>query len=215
MPSRSDIESSFAKYIPAEFAGYVADLFFSQKVRFKVTKSRKTKLGDYRSPHKEGIPHAITVNHDLNPYAFLITTLHEFAHLYTFVKHGHRVKPHGDEWKAEFRALLAPLLRHEAIPADIRAVLNKSYFNLKASSCTDAALLRVLKKYDHKTSPHHVHVEDLPLNTVFKLGERTFERGIKRRTRYLCKELPSGKMYLINGLAEVEPLTRMENNESK
>jgi SprT protein len=215
MPSRSDIESSFAKYVPAEFAGYVADLFFSQKIRFKVSRSRKTKLGDYRSPHRDGVPHAITVNHDLNPYSFLITTLHEFAHMNTFIKYGNRVKPHGDEWKAEFRALLAPLLRHEAIPQDIRAVLNKSYFNLKASSCTDAALLRVLKKYDNKSQQNLVHVEDLPLNAAFKLSDRTFERGIKRRTRYLCKEVPSGKMYLVNGLAEVEPLNRTENNEPK
>lgn len=215
MPSRADIESSFSKYVPAEFAGYVAGLFFSQKIRFKVTRGRKTKLGDYRSPREEKGMHIITVNHDLNPYAFLITTLHEFAHMNTYVKHRNRVKPHGDEWKVEFRALLAPLLRHDAIPQDIRAVLNKSYFNLKASSCTDTALLRVLKKYDNKTHHNLAHVEDLPLNEAFKLNERVFERGLKRRTRYLCKELPSGKLYLIHGLAEVEPLDNKDNNESK
>ena len=51
------------------------------------------------------------MNGDLNPYSFLITTLHEFAHLHTFQQHGNRVNPHGDEWKTNFRKLLIDMIK--------------------------------------------------------------------------------------------------------
>jgi len=77
--------------------------------RFKVTRSRNSKLGDYRAPFK-GSSHQITVNHDLNPYSFLITTVHEFAHLKTYQEHKNKVKPHGNEWKENFKMLMEPFL---------------------------------------------------------------------------------------------------------
>ena len=61
----------------------------------KVKKSRSSKYGDYRPPLK-GSNHLITINYDMNKYAFLITLVHEIAHLTNWNKHKDKVKPHGD-----------------------------------------------------------------------------------------------------------------------
>lgn len=201
MDKRDKIRLSFAKYVPTSFVDYVVDLLFTEKVHFKITKPRKTKQGDYRPPFG-GKKHRITVNGDLNTYAFLITTLHEFAHMYTYIKYGNNVKTHGKEWKHEFKKLLAPLLTSEEIPEDLKHVLKKSVVNLKASSCTDSDLYRVLKRYDE--NGQQLLLENLKNNDTFQLGERIFKRGVLRRTRFLCKELTTGKLFLISRLAEVK-----------
>ena len=71
-----------SKYLPANFIEIVVELLVKHPVKFRVAKPRKTKLGDFRA-NRDGL-HQITVNGDLNPYSFLITTIHEFAHLVTF-----------------------------------------------------------------------------------------------------------------------------------
>jgi predicted SprT family Zn-dependent metalloprotease len=68
------------------------------KVHLTITRGRKTVLGDYR--HSTGHQnHRISVNGNLNKYAFLITLIHELAHLLTFIQFGNRVAAHGKEWK--------------------------------------------------------------------------------------------------------------------
>lgn len=202
MKKREQISKSFGKYIPLPFVGYVVDLFFQEKVHFKVSKPRRTKSGDFRPAHN-GKPHRISVNADLNPYAFLITTLHEFAHLHTYLEHGNKVSAHGVEWKQAFKKLLAPLLSDEELPDDIRQALIRSSHKLTAASCTDAHLYRVLKRYDDRNEGAWL-LEDLSNNAQFELGGKLYERGILRRTRYLCKDVHSGRQYLINRLAEVQ-----------
>ena len=39
--------------------------------------------------------HRISVNGNLNKYSFLITLIHELAHLLTFTQYKNRVDPHG------------------------------------------------------------------------------------------------------------------------
>lgn len=206
MQKKEAIKSTLKKYLPPGFESMVADLILAEPLHFKITKPRKTKLGDYRPPVK-GKPHQITINNNLNPYAFLITTLHEFAHLHTYIKHGNKVAPHGIEWKSEFKKLLTPLQSSNEIPSDLKQVLNKSAFAIRASSGTDLSLSRVLKRYD-KQRNNITLLEELKNNAPFKLGSQLFERGILKRKRYLCKEITTGKMYLINRLAEVEPLNK-------
>lgn len=207
---RKDIAKALEKYLPEGFVPYVLDLMFSEYLSFKVTKPRKTKSGDYKAPRK-GEPHRITVNGNLNPYAFLITTIHEFAHMKTYIKFGNNVKAHGKEWKNEFKQLLLPILDQQLLPKDIETALVLSLNNLKASSCTDIRLSRALKQYDLNQSDV-VLLEDLHNNAYFRLGRKTFQRGILRRKRYLCKEIRTGKQYTISRLAEVEPL---KNNDEE
>jgi hypothetical protein len=112
------------------------------------------------------------------------------------------VAPHGAEWKNAFRALLEPVLLSKNLPQDIEKVLWKSFTNTKASSCTDLSLSRVLKKYDESTD--QISLEEIPISSQFSLNGRAFEKGLLRRSRYLCKELKSGKQYLIHALANVQ-----------
>lgn len=203
MANKEQIRQSFRKYIPDEFCDYVIRLLFSEKVHFKVSKPRKTKLGDYRHPIGEKGVHRITVNGDLNKFAFLITTLHEFAHMRTYLKFGNQVKPHGEEWKREFSFLLNPLLSSDSIPESLKSVLSRSVNNIKASSCSDIHLLRELKKYDQKKEEITL-LEQLSNNERFVLNGKIFERGVLRRTRFLCKEVTSHRQYLIHRMAEVQ-----------
>ena len=77
-----------------------------------VTKKRQSVLGDYR--HSAiGKNHRISINGNLNKYEFLITLLHELAHLFTFEKFANKVEPHGKEWKHFYGSLLADFLQNK------------------------------------------------------------------------------------------------------
>lgn len=189
------------KYLPAEFVEYVVGLLLSHTVRFRIVKPRKTKLGDFRAG-LGGRKHEITVNGNLNRYSFLITTLHEFAHLKTYDTYGRRVAAHGTEWKNEYRKILLPIIESQHLPKDIEGALMNSLVNVKASSCSDQKLTRILMQYD----PHEEGLptlESLEKNSTFALNGKTFVKGKLRRTRYLCTETASNKQYLVSALARV------------
>ncbi len=189
-------------FLPAGFEQMVADLVFSEPVSFKIVKPRNTKLGDFRAG-LNGERHQITVNGNLNRYSFLITTLHEFAHLRAFVRYGHRIRPHGEEWKNEYRQLLLPAIDSKLLPQDIVQALMNSLVNTKASSCSDIGLMRVLKTYDNP-SGNTVFLESLPKDSVFILQGKQFVKGELRRKRYLCEDLTTKRKYLVHALSEVQ-----------
>jgi len=199
---REQVKTAFSKYLPSPFVDDVVELFLYNPVRFKIVKGRKTKLGDFRAGIN-GEKHQITINGDLNPYAFLITTLHEFAHLMTYESFGNSVAPHGNEWKTSFRKLLLPVINSKNLPCDIEEALVGSLISTKASSCTDHNLSRVLHKYD-KPKEGIKLLESLPNNAVFTLNGKQFIKGPLRRKRYICQELNSNKSFLVNALAQVQ-----------
>ena len=84
---REQYQKVLSKYLPEEFIDMVVELLVTHPVAFKIVKPRKTKLGDFRVNSRTEKPQ-ITVNGDLNKYSFLITTLHEFAHLINFKENG-------------------------------------------------------------------------------------------------------------------------------
>ncbi len=141
-------QKAIAKYVPEAFVETVVILLINHKVRFKIVPPRSTKLGDFRPGNQIRLPQ-ITVNGNLNPYAFLITTLHEFAHHITFEEYSNKVSPHGVEWKHAFKLLLQPVIYHPEFPVNIRIALEKSLHNLKASSCSDIHLSRELAKFEN------------------------------------------------------------------
>lgn len=199
----TDFSKQLSKYIPHEAAPIISQWINDTKCQFKVTRSRSTKLGDYRSPN-QGKPHRISINNDLNKYAFLLTTIHEFAHLKTYQKYKHTVKPHGQEWKNNFKILMEPFLNLQIFPADIILAISQYMNNPAASSCTDINLFRTLKKYDEQISPL-IHIENIPLHSIFSYSNgRQFRKGKKLRKRYECIELSSEKKYLFHPLAEVQ-----------
>lgn len=197
------LESQLAAYLPEGFTAMVAELLLRHPVRFAITRPRNSKLGDYRPPFGEEKHHRISVNGNLNPYSFLVTTLHEFAHLETYLRFGNRVKPHGEEWKQVYRSLLWPAIDSGKLPKVIESALMNSLVNTKASSCSDTALSRVLRRFDNQ--PHgHATLEELPENAIFVLQGRRFRKGDLRRTRFLCEELTSKRNFLVHALATVQ-----------
>lgn len=188
------------QYCPAGTANLVYYLIVHYRIRFRISKSRNTRFGDYQSPSRTGV-HKISVNHDLNKFAFLITFCHEVAHLVQWEKHRNHVAPHGDEWKHEFRILLLNFIGKNVFPADIEMALDKYILNPKASSCADQGLYRTLKKYDLKPV---THLEEITMGSIFSIGNgKTFKKGAKQRTRYLCQCLDDKRMYYVSGIAEV------------
>jgi len=201
---KKGVTEKLKAFVPPGFEGMVADLLYRDPVSFKIVPPRNTKLGDFRAGIN-GQKHQITVNGDLNPYSFLITTLHEFAHLEAYVKYGHKIRPHGEEWKATYRNLLLPAIDSGLLPKDILNALVASLANTKASSCSDVRLYRVLKGYD-KPKEGVVLLESLPKNTTFALQGKNFVKGELRRQRYLCEEVSGKRKYLVHALSEVVPL---------
>jgi len=192
-----------APYLPdGSFEG-VVDYIVSHKVHLTITRERSTVLGNYRHRHLNK-NHRITVNGNLNKFSFLITLLHELAHLLAYEKYGNKIVSHGAEWKAEFGKILAGFISKNIFPEDIRNELLKTLKNPAASSCAEAPLLRILRKYDpHK--PGFFLLEDLTENSFFKTkNSRVFQKGKKVRKRFLCQEIETKRMYLFSPVAEVE-----------
>lgn len=204
MPKQEVPFSQLKKYLPEASFGDVLHYILHYKVQLTITRQRETILGDYRHSHL-GKGHRISVNGNLNKYNFLITLLHELAHLFTYERYGHRVSPHGTEWKNEFSHILKQFLIKKIFPENIKEALLLTLKNPSASSCGDEMLLRVLRKYDnHKEGI--ILIEQLAENSFFKIkGDRLFKRGVKLRTRYKCQEIATGKWFLFNRMYEVVP----------
>ncbi|MGZ3837530.1 MAG: SprT-like domain-containing protein [Flavisolibacter sp.] len=199
--------SALEKYLPPGTLEPVMAYLQHFQVHLTVARERKTILGDYR--HRTTAKnHRISVNGNLNPYSFLITLLHELAHLLTFEKFGNRVPAHGKEWKGVFGQLLAQFIEHGVFPTDIRTALLQSLHNPAASSCADEMLLRTLKKYDEKKD-HLVFVEAVPHGASFKTHDgRVFRKGEKVRKRFRCEEIRTKRIYLFSPVYECIPLSK-------
>lgn len=195
-------------YLPAAALDHVERAIAGLAVDLRVVRPRRTKLGDHRPPPAPLRPHRITVNADLNPYAFLTTLLHEVAHAATWERHRprRRLRPHGPEWKQEFSAVLAPVVAAGVFPDDLAAAVTKSLWNPAAATCSDRELLLALARYD-RPPEGRVRVEDLPDGAWFRIdGRHLFRAGRIVRTRRRCFELGTGREYRVHGLAFAEPL---------
>ncbi|MBL7734796.1 MAG: SprT-like domain-containing protein [Chitinophagaceae bacterium] len=203
MPKQEAPLEAIKKYIPAPAAQPVLDYLQHYKVHLTVTRDRKSVLGDYRHATLYKA-HRISVNGSLNPYNFLITLIHELAHLVTFIQFRNKVLPHGAEWKRTYAELLRGFLNKEIFPDEILKALSLSLHDLPASSCSDDNLMRILRKYDRRESGL-VMVEQLPEGRLFDVGKgKIFKKGKKLRKRFQCVEVETGKVYLFSPLYEVK-----------
>ncbi len=200
--TRAELENKIKKFVPEGTEAYVVDLLIKYKVQLKLNKPRSSKYGDYRSPMRSDNYHRITVNKDLNPYAFLTTFLHEVAHLVAFEKFRNNIDPHGKEWKQEFKVLLHPIVMHHQLPSDIQGALKNYMHDPSASSCSDKNLMKVLALYD---KDQKVFLEQIKEGSYFKLETgRVFIKGKKLRSWYQCFEQPNNKEYRVSGISKVE-----------
>ena len=192
------------KHVPDNAVHYCLDLWTEIPFHFKVTRKRSTKLGDYRFDHRNG-SHAITVNVDLNPFSFLITYVHEIAHLLTTERYGRKLQPHGKEWKSCFAELMDPVLTDLIFPAEILVILRKHMKNPKASTYADSKLLTVLRSYDNHPDDL-IPLAELTEGAIFEFNQRMYKWLRLRRTRVLCQQADSSRKYLISKMALVRVL---------
>lgn len=202
MPSFGLMEKVLQKYLPERAVTACLALIKQNKVHLKIVNERVTRHGDYRRMPSGA--HQITVNANLNKYRFLITLVHEIAHLVAFEKFGRRIKPHGTEWKKTFQHMMLPFIRPEIFPTSLLPLLANHFRNPKASSSTDAKLSIALKNFDPNDTDK-TYVFEVPSGSVFRIyNGKLFKKGSRRVKRYECVELATGKMYLFQPNAEVE-----------
>ena len=191
------------KYLPDHSVDMCFELIKSNHVHLKIVNERVTRHGDYRKD-AQGF-HLITVNASLNKYRFLMTLIHEIAHLVAFEKYGRYIKPHGDEWKLTFQRLMVPFIRPEIFPSQLLPLLARHFRNPKASSDTDATLSLALKQFDPLNDKNYIF--EIPYGSTFRIHNgKIFKKVALRLKRYECLEVSSGRVYLFNPNAEVELL---------
>ncbi|MBI1316298.1 sprT domain-containing protein [bacterium] len=193
--------------IPEAARPYTRQLLHSHPLRLTLAKNRNTRLGDYRPPGKDG-RHRISVNATLNPYSFLLTLIHEYAHLLVHLSHGNRVAPHGTEWKQQFSTIMQPLLHETVYPEPLLSVLRLHMRNPDASSLTDRALVAALRAFDPvDQQTDWPLLSELPEGSRFRLSNgMEFCKGALRRSRIACVRLDNQRLYLVHPLVRVKAL---------
>ena len=187
------ISRQLAPFLPAGTETLCARWLVDDRIQMRITRPRKTKLGDFR-PGLQGKPHRISVNGDLEPIQFLITFVHEMAHVHTWNAHGRKVSPHGKEWKADYRGKLHALLALNVLDAHTTNILHNHSLNPRASSGADDHLSALKKPVNGKT------LNDLKAGDTFKVeGGKTFKVVKKLRKYWLCEEPSSQRHYRVLG----------------
>ena len=193
-------------HLPPEAVDWTYAYLDRYKVHFHITRGRRSKLGDYRWPQKEHTFHEISVNGDLNKYLFLWVFLHEAAHMETHVRYAD-VAPHGHEWQGEYARLLA---EHAVwFPSEVQPLVARYASRVPLYR----PLLRQIEERLHHYDKDYVegsvvHLDELPAGSRFRLKNKpefVFESLEHRRTRWLCREVSTGRQYTVAGSAEVLP----------
>lgn len=203
MPKKESCLYELAAYLPPGSYAMVSRYLVTYKVHLTITRERTTLLGNYQASHA-GKNHRISINGNLNSYAFLITLLHELGHLVAFDKFGHRIQAHGSQWKSEYSRILSFFITRKVFPEDVEGELMATLENPAATSCAETSLLRILRRYD-SPKPGFYLLEELPPESLFRIknGE-IYQKGTVKRTRYLCKDVKSRRLFLFSPVTEVE-----------
>lgn len=204
MTKGRNLEQALNEYLPAGSAGPILHWFGTHHVVLRITRSRRSKLGDFRSSTPVSPP-VISVNHNLNPYSFLVTLLHEMAHAEVFLNNKRRLQPHGEHWKQSYRNLAVPFLEGRILPDPLKTAFGFYLKNPSASSTTNIKLAEALRIYDPPKDS--TLISDLPADALFALPDgRVFKRGDKLRKRFRCECLSNRRTYLFSPLAEIIPV---------
>lgn len=191
-----------ASHLPEVAIDYCCDLWLLYDFSLKISKDRKTKLGDFRYDSR-GKKYSVSVNQGLNPYAFLVTYIHEVAHVYTYRQYGRKARPHGPEWQQSFRQLAAPVLNEEVFPAEVLIAFKNYLLNPAASTSGNLPLSMAIRQYDAKEESQLL-LANLGEGSTFLFKNRTFVKVGTKRTRALCTDLGNGRKYLISEGAQVK-----------
>lgn len=206
MPKKESPLTALSSFLPEGSFEEVAQYLQQYKVHLTITRERQSILGNYRNKVFDK-NHRISVNGNLNKYSFLITLLHEFAHLLSHEKYGHKIQAHGKQWKEEYGKILSEFIPKKIFPPEIEKLLAQSLKNPAATTCAEPHLIRALKKYDEKKEDHFF-IEELPAGSLFKVRNGAiFKKGERIRKRFKCVEVATKKVYLFSPVYEVMQIT--------
>lgn len=200
-----DDKSFYKNLIPytgEQSAVFIEDLTEGLFFHLKITRARDSKYGDY-CPSYKGRKQRITINGNLDKYSFLITFLHELAHLLVNERLEPGFLPHGKEWKSTFRQLLHLALDKNLFPANVAEIVRRQYIIGNNFTHTSRALVQneILRSYN-KQPP--LRLASVPLKGKVSLKNGMNVVKLKQnRTRSLCKCLNDNKMYYVSNVAEV------------
>jgi len=195
--------SVIESFLPDNTVDAVASWLFKKPVQLKIVNDRRTKLGDFRANRPIKGHHIITINGGLNKFEFLVTLIHEFAHLDVYEEFGRSIRPHGEEWKDKYRELMIEYFELDVFPRELAIVLLRHLRNPKASSNGDLNLVRALAVYDDNVEDGSVYLEDLEDGDSFFINGKILKKGEKRRTRYMCTEHNGRRRFTVSALAKV------------
>lgn len=191
------------KYLPENSIHYIYEWIGDSRLKIRIKSKRKTKLGDYRFDKKAGI-HQISIDGTMEPYPFFFVMTHEIAHLLVRKSYPENVRSHGDEWKRIFGELLDQSI--EIYPEEIRSQIQRHAQNPKASIGADKHLHSALFLDDDMIE---MLLDNLEEGQYFRLRKRIFQKGKKRKIRYICRELKTNRSYLISGQAVVDEIINL------
>lgn len=204
MPVTEHPLQALANYLPDNCFNQVVAYIKHYNIHLLVSKQRKTVLGDYKHAAGWG-NHKISINGNLNKYEFLITFLHELAHLLTWEQFKNKVEPHGKEWKYYYSQLLQHFIAFNIFPANIVQALQKSIINPAATANGEVALLKVLRTYNVNKKPGFITIDEVPNGAYFTTEKgKVFQRIKKRRKRIECVAVDTQLRYSFSELAEVK-----------
>ena len=193
----------FYSFLPTAAQEKCASLIGDNNVQIKVVRQRKTKHGDFRV--QRGKPVSITLNAMENPYRFLLTFLHEWAHYVVFTSYRRRQKPHGTTWQNTFQALTTPFLTVDFFPESLLKPLKKHMQKPKATFAADASLVLALRQFDPPNDKKCIF--ELEEGALFRVSDgRIFQKGTKRRTRFVCTCTQTKRRYLFPPFVEVNEM---------
>ena len=190
----------FKKYIPHRAYYYITQWINELNIDVQFVNSRKTKLGDYRFRNNQ---HFITVNNNLNKYATLITLTHEIAHAFTFAEFGKTIKPHGIQWKENFKKLMLSFFDYNIFPDEVLCALSRHFINPSASTTNDEFLSLTLRNYDSEIS---LSISEINYGDEFTYSGKKYIKYQKMRKRIKCLNLDNNRIYLFNPITQIKKI---------
>lgn len=190
-----------AEFVPKESLKFIEKWCDKHSLHLKITRERKSKLGDYRPI--SGGSHQISINGNLDPLFFFFIFTHEIAHMHCYTLFKRSVAPHGMQWKNIFADLIMESLT--VYPPDLQEILMNFSKNPKATLNASPELIKYFRFYP--VSEHEVFVEDIPASHEFKYNGDHYVLIKKLKKNYLCQNKNTGRMYRFNNLARVQKIT--------
>ena len=193
-------EEYLSKHLSADKIEVILSYLKEHNCVLQFKNPRKSKRGDFRVQNSLKL---ITINQDENSFRLLFTLVHEIAHLKTYNDYKHTVKPHGIEWKNNFRLLFAMFSMEEEFSANklIHVAAMRELQNPKASSGVSLELEKAFRLADKQES---ILLNEISIGSHFIFRGVEYKKEANRRSRALCTNLSNQKKYTINVSASVQ-----------